>query len=77
MVSGDAELAAAFAPFERKMRAEGLPDLVIRDFRRAYAQLRGGGQGTQDELPLVGAEERLQAEPDDAFVRVGHVQPLP
>jgi UTP--glucose-1-phosphate uridylyltransferase len=34
-----------FAPFERKMRDAGLPDLAIAAFEDAYARLRAGEQG--------------------------------
>lgn len=39
------ELARRFAPFERKMRREGLPDIVIRTFRYYYAKLLQGETG--------------------------------
>jgi len=41
-----------FAPFERKMAAEGVPELAIRAFRHYYEQLRAGRTGTlsRDEI---------------------------
>ena len=39
------ELERRFAPFERKMRREGLPEIVIRIFRYYYAKLLQGETG--------------------------------
>jgi len=39
------ELDAAFAPFSLKMAHAGLPQLVIENFRHAYARLFAGGTG--------------------------------
>ena len=62
-----------FARFERKMRAEGLPEVAIRTFRYYYEQLVSGEQGTLsraeidpvDEVPsaaeLSGAAEAGEA----------------
>lgn len=48
-------LASDFEPFETKMRAEGLPDVAIRAFRRAYGLLRSGAKllvGEADIRPV-------------------------
>jgi UTP--glucose-1-phosphate uridylyltransferase len=54
--------AAAFAPFERKMRAEGLPDLVVRTFRHAYEQLLSGSRGTLSGAEIDAVDEVPSAE---------------
>lgn len=49
------ELAERFAPFAKKMRAEGTPAVVIDTFRQAYAQLLQGATGYisgRDALPV-------------------------
>jgi UTP--glucose-1-phosphate uridylyltransferase len=46
---------ASFAPFERKMREAGLPELAVRSFAAAYAALASGASGllSEDELDPV------------------------
>ena len=46
------DLTEQFAPFAARMRREGLPDLVIENFRHAYARLRAGETGV---IPGSGA----------------------
>jgi UTP--glucose-1-phosphate uridylyltransferase len=50
---------ADFAPFARKMRAEGLPEPAIRSFGHYYAELAKGARGTlsQREIEPVDAVE--------------------
>jgi UTP--glucose-1-phosphate uridylyltransferase len=54
--------SAAFAPFERKMRDAGLPDLAIRTFRHAYEQLRSGARGTLSSADIEPVDEVPSAE---------------
>jgi UTP--glucose-1-phosphate uridylyltransferase len=56
-VSGATALASSFAPFERKMRAEGLPDVAIRTFRYYYAQLLEGDPGTLSRAEIDPVED--------------------
>lgn len=57
-------MSADFAPFERKMRAEGLPEVAIRTFRHYFEQLVAGATGTLSEAEIepVGAGEIPSAE---------------
>jgi UTP--glucose-1-phosphate uridylyltransferase len=50
-------VSAAFAPFERKMREAGLPDVAVRSFRAAFEALVAGETGllSQRELEPVDA----------------------
>lgn len=50
---------ADFAPFEEKMRAEGLPEVAIRTFQQYYEQLVAGATGTLSEAEIepVAADE--------------------
>ena len=53
-------MTGSFAPFEAKMRAEGLPDVAIATFRRYYEQLSAGATGLLSERDL----EPLDSVPD-------------
>jgi UTP--glucose-1-phosphate uridylyltransferase len=50
-------VTASFAPFERKMREAGLPDVAVASFSKAFEALVSGDTGTvsQRELALVEA----------------------
>ena len=50
-------MSASFAPFERKMREAGLPDVAVRSFRAAFEALVAGETGmlSQRELEPVDA----------------------
>jgi UTP--glucose-1-phosphate uridylyltransferase len=50
-------MSASFAPFERKMREAGLPDVAVRSFRAAFEALVAGETGllSQRELAAVDA----------------------
>ncbi len=54
-----------FAPFEDKMRAEGLPDAAIDTFRRYHARLAAGETGLLPETELT----PLDAVPDAEALR--------
>src|SRR5689334_6689901 len=49
------DLTASFAPFEERMRAEGLPEIVIDNFRYYYSILASGSMGLipEDEIDPV------------------------
>ncbi len=51
-----------FAPFEEKMRAEGLPDAAIDTFRRYHAQLAAGDTGLLPESELTPLDSAPDAE---------------
>lgn len=46
-----------FAPFERKMREAGLPEVAIRSFHAAYRQLAAGGTGALSRREIEPLEE--------------------
>lgn len=56
-------MGADFTPFAEKMRAEGLPELVIRSFGAYYAALARGEQGTlsRREIEPIQTVERSDA----------------
>ncbi len=51
-----------FAPFEARMRAEGLPDLFIRTFRHYYVQLLSGETGLIPESTVEPVQDLPNAE---------------
>jgi len=51
-----------FEPFERKMRAEGLPEVAIRTFRYYYEQLVAGDEGTLSRAEIDPIDEVPSAE---------------
>ena len=53
---------ASFAPFERRMRDEGLPEPAIAAFRQAYEQLRAGERGLLPDAALEPVAEVESAE---------------
>ncbi len=60
------DLDTRFAPFEARMRAEGLPDLFIRTFRHYYAQLLTGETGLIPEADIEPVRDLPDAEQLDA-----------
>ena len=44
--------ADPFAPFAARMQAEGLPDVVIRNFAHYHAQLAAGETGLMPEASI-------------------------
>lgn len=56
------KLTGNFAAFETKMRAEGLPDIVIRSFEHYYRQLTSGETGLIRENAIQPAEKIPDAE---------------
>ena len=50
-------MSADFAPFERRMREAGLPELAIRSFHAAYEKLASGSQGLLEEREIEPVEE--------------------
>jgi len=56
------DLEPRFAPFEMRMRAEGLPDLFIRTFRHYYAQLLSGETGVIPEEDIEPVRDLPDAE---------------
>lgn len=60
------EQVEAFTPIAEKMRREGLPEIVIRNFQHYYALVRSGETGLIPEADI----QPVDALPDaDAFVR--------
>ena len=60
------EQVEAFTPIAEKMRREGLPEIVIRNFQHYYVLLRSGETGLIPEADI----QPVDALPDaDAFVR--------
>jgi UTP--glucose-1-phosphate uridylyltransferase len=55
-------VTASFAPFERKMREAGLPDVAVRSFAAAFAALVSGASGTLSQREI----EPVAAVPDAA-----------
>jgi UTP--glucose-1-phosphate uridylyltransferase len=55
-------VTADFAPFERKMRDHGLPDVAIRSFRFAYEQLAAGETGTLSRREIAPPEVEARAD---------------
>lgn len=49
-------MTASFAPFERKMREAGLPDVAVASFRAAFEALVSGATGTLSERELAPVE---------------------
>jgi len=60
------DLTRRFAPFEVRMRAEGLPELFIRTFRHYYAQLLSGETGLIPEDTIEPVADLPDAEHLDA-----------
>ena len=61
-----------FAPFAEKMRTEGLPELVIRNFRRHYELLTAGETGMIPEAGLTPVDSLPDAEAlDPGLAEVG------
>lgn len=60
-----------FAPFERKMRAAGLPALAIDTFRHYYAQLRAGETGTLSRREIGPVDDVPRAADLEAHRRAG------
>ncbi len=56
------DISQRFAPFEARMRAEGLPDLFIRTFRHYYAQLVSGETGLIPESAIESVQNLPDAE---------------
>jgi len=56
----------SFAPFRERMRADGLPDVVIDTFERNYRTLAEGGSGLipEDDIEPVGELPSLGGLPD-------------
>ncbi|MCK6501822.1 UTP--glucose-1-phosphate uridylyltransferase [Myxococcota bacterium] len=66
------EIDLRFAPFERMMRAEGLPDLAIASFRRHYRMLSDGDTGVLREADIRPVDDLPDAERlDPALEAVG------
>jgi UTP--glucose-1-phosphate uridylyltransferase len=62
---------ADFAPFERKMRDAGLPEVAVRSFRFAYAQLASGGTGTLSRREIAPVEVAARADDLEASRAAG------
>ena len=62
-----------FRPFVRKMKAERLPDIVIKNFKFYYDRLAGGETGliSETEILPVGALADIQTQPKDELARIG------
>jgi len=58
-------VTAAFAPFERKMREAGLPDVAVRSFAAAFSALVSGASGTLSQREI----EPVDAVPDAADLK--------
>jgi UTP--glucose-1-phosphate uridylyltransferase len=59
--------------FERKMKAENLPDIVIENFKFYYDRLAGGETGLIPETEILPVEALadIQAQPADELARIG------
>ena len=55
-------MTVSFAPFERKMREAGLPEVAVRSFAAAFAALVSGASGTLSQREI----EPVDAVPDSA-----------
>ncbi len=55
-------LTPGFAPFDARMRAEGLPEIVIRTFEHYYAQLAEGRTGLVPEREIAPVDSVPDAE---------------
>ena len=62
-----------FRLFERKMKTENLPDIVIENFKFYYDRLAGGETGLIPETKIrpVEALADIQAQPTDELARIG------
>ncbi len=66
-----------FGPFADKMRAEGLPELVVRTFRRHYDQLVAGETGMIPEAGIEPIETLPDAEDLDPALAEAGARALP
>ena len=62
-----------FRFFERKMKTENLPDIVIENFKFYYDRLVGGETGLIPETKIrpIEALADIQAQPTDELARIG------
>lgn len=61
-----------FAPFASRMRAEGLPEPVIRTFAYYYGELAGGARGTLSRAEIDPVDAVESAETLAHYVDAGH-----
>jgi UTP--glucose-1-phosphate uridylyltransferase len=66
-----AETTASFEPFERRMRAEGIEQIVIDNFRHYYTALAGGSTGLVPEGAIEPVAELPRLEDMGQFEEAG------
>lgn len=65
------QVSANFAPFEEKMRREGLPDIAIDNFRHYYNVLAAGSVGMIPEREIVAVESAPDIADVASYVAAG------